>query len=180
MVEIKRIADEREMWYAQRYYMSSFPEDERRETTEWIRLSYSEPEFFNNVIISDGAIAGFVSYWNFGEFVYVEHFAVDSAIRGKGIGGKVIDKLCENAKKTVVLEVEQPCDEISRKRIAFYERHGFSLCDRKYVQPPYDSSKKCIEMKLMWWGKKNIDDDFNSIVECIYNKVYNFSGKPFV
>lgn len=178
MVEIKRIADEREMWYAQRFYMSSFPEDERRETTEWIRLSYTEPEFFNNVIISDGAIAGFISYWNFGEFVYVEHFAVDSAIRGKGIGGQAIDKLCEKAGKTVVLEVELPCDEISRKRIAFYERHGFSLCDRKYVQPPYDSSKKCLEMKLMWRGKKDINDDFNHIVERIYNKVYNFSGKP--
>lgn len=178
MIEIKRIATEQELWHAQKYYLSSFPADERRETEEWIRLSYSQPKFFNNVIMLDGTIVGFIAYWNFENFLYVEHFAVDSAIRGKGIGGLTIDKLCENAGKTVVLEVELPCDEISRRRIAFYERHGLRLCDRKYVQPPYDSDKNSLEMKLMWRGEKDIDDDFNNIVDCLYKKVYKFSGKP--
>ena len=37
----------------------------------------------------------------------------------------------------VVLEVEMPTDEMSKRRIGFYERLGFELDNQVYHQPPY-------------------------------------------
>ena len=58
---------------------------------------------------------------------YGEHFAVDPDERGGGYGGKALRLLCEELQTPVVLEVELPFDEMSRRRIGFYQRSGFTL-----------------------------------------------------
>ena len=131
-ITIRRVQDEEDLWYAERLYLSSFPEDERRDISDWIAYTWSKPEFRNNIIEYSGSKVGFISFWDLGDFIYVEHFATDSAVRGKGLGGMAVETLCRTAEKPVVLEVELPVDDISRRRIAFYERHGFKLCERKY------------------------------------------------
>ena len=39
--------------------------------------------------------------------------------------------------KPVILEIDQPVDEISRRRQAFYERAGFATNPHAHVHPPY-------------------------------------------
>ena len=172
LMEIRRANGEEDLWYAERLYLSSFPEDERRDVADWIAYTWSKPEFFNNIIECAGRKAGFISFWDFGGFIYVEHFATDAAVRGKGIGGRAIETLCGAAGKPVVLEVELPVDDISRRRVAFYERHGFKLCGRKYVQPPYRAGGNELEMKIMWCNAEDINDVFSDIVARIYSNVY--------
>ena len=81
--------------------------------------------------------------------------------------------------KVVVLEVELPTDEMSKRRVGFYERHGFKLCEKKYVQSPYKAGDCELEMKIMWCNAEDISDKFDRMVACIYNNVYKkVSGKP--
>ena len=171
-IAIRRVNGEEDLWYAERLYLSSFPEDERREVSDWIAYTWSKPEFCNSIIECAGRKVGFISFWDFDDFVYVEHFATDAAVRGKGLGGMAVETLCRTVGKPVVLEVELPVDDISRRRVAFYERHGFKLCGRKYVQPPYRAGGNELEMKIMWSNAVDIEGVFNDIVAHIYNKVY--------
>lgn len=178
-IVIKRISSEEELWFAERLYLSSFPDGERREIADWIRYTWTKPEFFNNIIEYGGERVGFISYWGLDDFLYVEHFAMDSRIRGKGYGGIAIETLVNETGKVVVLEVELPTDEMSKRRVGFYERHGFKLCEKKYVQPPYKASDCELEMKIMWCNAEDISDKFDRMVACIYNNVYKkVSGKP--
>ena len=104
---------------------------------------------------------------------------MDSRIRGKGYGGIAIETLVNETRKVVVLEVELPTDEMSKRRVGFYERHGFKLCEKKYVQPPYKAGDCELEMKIMWCNAEDISDKFDRMVACIYNNVYKkVSGKP--
>ena len=61
-------------------------------------------------IVRDGELAGMISYWNFGTFVYVEHFAIDPSLRGGGTGSEVLAELRRSLGRPVVLEVERPAD----------------------------------------------------------------------
>ena len=66
----------------------------------------------------------------------------------------VIDKFKEIAgNKPIILEVEVPLDEMSKRRIGFYERLGFILRnDIFYFQPPYEEGMNGLELKLMHTG----------------------------
>ena len=75
----------------------------------------------------NGKVLGFLNFWELSDFVYLEHFAVDKNLRGKGLGSELIRKLSEIcAGKTIVLEAEPPeLNEFSSRRIEFYRRLGF-------------------------------------------------------
>lgn len=53
----------------------------------------------------------------------------------------------------VVLEVEMPTEEMSKRRIGFYERLGFVLDHHVYFQPPYRKGEAFLEMRLMTHGE---------------------------
>lgn len=177
-MELKRIDNENDLWYAERLYIDSFPPGERRDTSDWLCLTHTEPAFYNNVLVHGTVNVGFITYWDLSDFVYVEHFAVDGAVRGHGFGGMAIDLLLSRIEKPVVLEVEPPVGAMERKRINFYERHGFRLCARKYMQPAYGEGKERLELKIMYNGIDDIDERFDDIVGSIYSKVYNAHYTP--
>lgn len=52
----------------------------------------------------------------------------------------------------VVLEVELPFDEMSRRRIGFYQRSGFTLSTLRYIQPPYFDGAQPLELHLMFYA----------------------------
>ncbi len=50
----------------------------------------------------------------------------------------------------VLLEVEPPVDEITRRRVAFYQSHGLLLRDEvPYIQPPYSPGLPPVPMCIM-------------------------------
>ncbi len=64
-------------------YHSAFPANERRPWAEMELLEMNEKRFTIKSISRDGTFCGFITSWNFDDFVYVEHFAVADALRGK-------------------------------------------------------------------------------------------------
>lgn len=90
---------------------------------------------------SDNQMIAFFSIWDLGEFVFVEHLAVNPKCRGKGIGTRIMKSFLESIHKQVVLEVEDPesVPEIEKKnairRISFYNRLGFYTNSERIVPP---------------------------------------------
>ena len=70
---------------------------------------------------------GFITYWDFDSFYYVEHFATNPALRNGGYGKRTLEYLCNYLKHPIVLEVERPVEEMAKRRISFYQRQGFTL-----------------------------------------------------
>lgn len=154
-------------------YEDSFPIDERRSFAQLIdtftKNSAVNIKIFNN----ETKAIGFIIYWRFSHFVFVEHFAFDSSLRGQGNGTKALREFVENIGMPVVLEVEPATDDLTARRIKFYERLGFNLHCYHYTQPPYDKTKNPVDMNIMSYNFEGLDTLFEKVKEVIYREVYN-------
>lgn len=121
-----------EIW---QLYEGSFPKCEtrtERDQTDAMR----DPQFYAMGIWEPGNVTGLLFYWYNGDFCYVEHFATMPSVRGKGYGAQCLEKLCETY-RPVILEIEVPVDEMTRRRQGFYERSGFHVSGFQHSHPPY-------------------------------------------
>lgn len=129
----------------------SFPRNEHGSAELHFR-EMSRPDFKSLCYEPDGDLAAFMNYYDFPEqdLIFLEHFAVMEALRGKGIGAQLMSRLKElTSPAMIVLEVEPPKGEIERRRIAFYQRLGFYLNDGDYFQPDFYGSDFRLPLKLM-------------------------------
>lgn len=63
-------------------YMISFPVFEQR-TDEQQDDAFSCLNYHLNAYAEDGCFIGFISYWEFSDYIYIEHFAINQSLRGK-------------------------------------------------------------------------------------------------
>lgn len=154
-------------------YIESFPEKERRPISSLEHLACECDMFRVEKVERDGDFAGFLTHWDLGKFIYAEHFAISPQIRGGGTGGKVIDEFTGRCDKLVVLEAETATDDLSRRRLGFYSRHGFFIAPFPYAQPSYSSEQQPIPMHLLSFGRQLAEDEFKTIRRVIYATVYN-------
>lgn len=170
-IERIRETDGKEYSFVEELLTASFPIDEYRPLDKQRQNVEYTDCFHMNILRLNQEPVGLLSYWQLESFAYVEHFAVHSTLRGKGYGGEAIKSLIEE-KRNIVLEVELPTDERTRRRVAFYSRYGLTLCAKEYVQPAYRAGGNEIPMKLMHCGV-DMERDFENIRDCIYRAVYN-------
>ncbi len=153
-------------------YIQSFPADERRDFCEVIRLLTDNKAFHIVLLLHDNCPVGFISYWLWEEFAYIEHFAIDNSLRGSGYGAQGLHALLKQLACPVVLEVEPPVDEWACRRIGFYQRLGFELCNRPYTQPPYSPEQQSVALLLMSHGAISLKQQFERVVEHLHSEVY--------
>lgn len=155
---------------------SAFPEDERRDSDRQRWNTDCNNMFHCLLATDDNFPLGLFNYWDFSTFIYCEHFAISESMRDKGIGGKVLQKAINTLGKPLVIEVEKPTDDISKRRIKFYERQGLILWnDKKYFQPPYRANGTILEMLIMSTPDMDGDKDFEEVVRLIHQNVYGLS-----
>lgn len=134
-------------------YEESFPLDERRDYTQLVELLSRNDTFILQAICIDDEVVGMLSSWKLNGWLFIEHFAIAPACRGRGIGREVLLAFIERSKTPIVLEVEPPTDDYSRRRIDFYRSVGFVLHDTyRYIQPPYGEGREAVELRLMTYG----------------------------
>ncbi len=92
---------------------------------------------------------GLLTTWEFADFIYIEHFAISPALRSQGYGSEALKAFIHEQCKPLVLEAEPPTDEMTRRRIRFYERIGLTLYDYPYIQPAYTEESLPVELRLM-------------------------------
>ena len=152
----------------------SFPEIERR-TFEGQKSLFDNDKYkvlgYKN---EDNEVEAFIAYWEFDDFVFVEHFAVDEKLRGKGVGSEIIKQLLMKFNKYIILEVEHPEDKNSIRRIEFYKRMNMNLNEHEYVQPPLQEGKELLPLKIMSYPNAIDEKEFCKIRKEIYDNVYKF------
>lgn len=130
-------------------YTTSFPEHERRSFAQLLQL-LPEPDMYVHALELDGHAVGLSIHWQFKDFLYLEHLAIAPERRGQRLGQQAMQWLLKQANSRLVLEVEPPTDEITRKRIAFYERLGLvHHAAFAYRQPPYLKGGTAVPLHLM-------------------------------
>lgn len=153
-------------------YVSSFPSCERRDFAALKALMFPGSRFIANALLRDGQYVGFITCWNFEKFLYIEHFAIDQTARNGGIGGKALRQFLNVWNLPAVLEVESPDDEMSKRRIGFYERLGFVLDTHPYQQPPYHAGEGGLDMLLMSYGAIDLQKEYEEVKNYLYECVY--------
>ena len=174
MIEIKRITSSHPLYASgESLMLSAFPIEERRNTDEQKYYTDHKENFYYNIITDKEKFIGIITYWDMQSFYYIEHFAIDKNLRGKGYGQQVLNKLKNLLKGPIVLEVEEPIEEISIQRISFYRKLGFTLHEKPYLQPPYRKGDPWFPLKLMTYGEIDMQVMYEGIKERIYKEVYN-------
>lgn len=151
---------------------TAFPKEERRELALQREYTDNNPLFFNNIILDKDIPVGFITYWKFEDYYYIEHFAIHPSQRNGGYGKKVLEHLHKTLNAPIVLEVELPNDEMSIRRIGFYERVNYKLWKNEYSQPPYRKGDDYLPMHLMVYGDLYSEKDFDRIKYNLYKEVY--------
>lgn len=153
-------------------YKASFPPCERRKFEEVKELLKENPRLTIEAFMHDGQYAGFITSWHLEDFFYVEHFAIEEKMRNRQIGTQVLTHFISERDKPVVLEVEIPEEEMSRRRIGFYERIGFVLDRHVSPHPPYQEGEAGIELHVMAYGEKDLPSKYEKIKNALCKYVY--------
>ena len=79
MIRLQRIttADTDLYSYMEKLMTQSFPSEEYRELEELRKYTDTKTHFYNNIIFHNNTPVGLITYWDFGHFYYIEHFAID-------------------------------------------------------------------------------------------------------
>lgn len=152
----------------------AFPVEELREKERQEAL-LDKPQYRlfgikNECDVLQGAIA----MWDFEDFIYIEHFVIKPSFRNGGFGGKKLREIIAWAGRPVVLEVEVPTDEMTKRRIGFYERHGFFFNEYPYLQPPMRMGQGRLPLRLMTMPERISQDVYERYKRMIHRIVYNF------
>ncbi len=119
----------------------------------------------------ENGITAFIGGWYLNGFMFVEHFAVSSRFRNRGIGSAFLKEYISTLSLPVVLEVENLTDDISLRRIEFYKRLGFILTDICYDQPNFQNHSTTIPLRIMYHPNgKTLD--VSSVKDEIFKKIY--------
>ena len=151
---------------------ASFPDNERR-TYAGQKELLNDPHY-RLITETDGSddIIAFLAAWEFPPFRFVEHIAVDPALRGSGIGGRLMTAYIGESVKPILLEVEPPATDLAQRRINFYERLGFQLNPFEYMQPPLQQGQAELPLKIMSYPQPLAEADFTLYKDILYAKVY--------
>lgn len=143
-------------------YMASFPPSERVPTAH---LFASVGAGGRRLLAARraGTVVGFALMKKLVTGVaYLEYFAIDASARGQGLGGQILEAAVERLRDGgrvdgLLLEVEAPGSgppegqELRRRRIGFYSRHGGELveCAPEYRVPDVTGGDP-LPMLLIW------------------------------
>ena len=117
-------------------YCHSFPRNERR-SLEHQQTAFESEHYRMEIFTEQDKFVGLIGYWTFNEYVYVEHLAVNPALRSGGYGSRIVSQFLSSTNRTIILEIEQVTDDLTARRLRFYERLGFQINPYDHIQPLY-------------------------------------------
>lgn len=154
----------------------AFPITELREK-ERQRAMLQNPCYRLYGVRKEGGFGAVFAAWEIDDFLYIEHFAVKKAFRNGGYGGRLLDAFLEEKRKPTVLEVEEPEDDLTRRRIGFYQRHGFIFNTYPYLQPPMRAGQDMLPLKLMTKPTAIDEETYQRYKKKIHTIVYGYEGE---
>ncbi|MRI01604.1 GNAT family N-acetyltransferase [Kriegella sp. EG-1] len=129
-------------------YQEAFPIEEQRSFDGQAKV-LKEINYHFDILIEGEELIGFILWWDFENYKYIDHFATAKAHRNKGFGKLILNKLMESTDKPILLEVELPTSSINKRRIKFYERVDFQLNQHYYETPPLKIGLPPLQLLVM-------------------------------
>ena len=149
-------------------YEKTFPEDERRSKEQFLDLA-ENPDVFVFLIKNEDETIGYCVIWELSNFYFLEHFEVFEEFRNQKFGEKILERLQEKFEK-IVLETEpDSLSEIAARRLQFYQRNGFEIVEKNYLQPSYGEGKSSLHLFLMAnFEPENVETLIQEIHKIVY------------
>lgn len=159
---LKRIMSTSHPMYheALKLYQMSFPYHEQREQSSQEEI-LKEDEYHFCLIYDEDVFVGLVLYWEQKDFLYIEHFCILPEMRNKQYGEKTLALLAKQG-KTLLLEIDPPKDDISKRRKGFYERCGFTENFFAHIHPPYHKENEGHHLVIMTCPKQISRETFDT------------------
>ena len=160
---------------AWRLYTESFPEYERRRISSHAR-AVEDPRFHTKVAVENGNLMAILFYWTLGEDrIYIEHIAVNPSMRGKNIGSTILQNFTSrNQDSTIILEIDPPVDEISKKRLSFYEKAGFANTGFVFNHPSFEKKGQEHDLVILSYPKAISKDEFDDFTTTVLGDVLKY------
>lgn len=158
---------------------NSFPIDEYR-TFEEQKALLCNPKYMIYVLPDAGRIKAFLALWRFKEFVFIEHFAVNSRFRNQGLGSLMLRELFDLFPCRICLEAEPPENDLATRRIDFYKRNGFFLNQLPYIQPSISKGRNPLPLLIMTTKGPVAKKEFYEIKSLLYKEVYHVSEQELL
>lgn len=148
--KIHQIKNKEDQYFAEfwKVYSKSFPLNERRTSGQQIEI-FKKTGYQLISYLSGNRIIGFVAFWTSKEFVFIEHFAVTCEVRNKGFGSAILKQFLVRNVNPVILEIEPPVDDLTRKRLRFYESSGLIGNKHLHFQPPYHPGDQYLQLDIL-------------------------------
>ena len=158
-------------------YSVSFPLFEQRSFTQQIDAFQNE-RYKLLAFTEDDIFLGFISYWEFDTYCYVEHFAVNAVLRGKGYGTIILRTFLQSTDKIILLEIDPVKDSISESRFRFYKKCGFYVNIYPHRHPAYISGFEPHPLMVLTSGRTISNDEYQQFYIDLSETVMNNSSIP--
>lgn len=151
-------------------YEMSFPVFEQR-TGEQQDKAFLCPEYHLSAYTENGIFIGFICYWEFKTYIYIEHFAINQTLRGKGHGSLVLSGFIKENSKIVLLEIDPITDDISAARLRFYQKCGFHLNRFAHIHPPYRDNRKGHTLLVLTTEREITENEYGRFYDDLSNQI---------
>lgn len=137
MLTIKRITDRgsADFHRVDELYESAFPRHEKRQPAAKIS-ALANPNYSLQAWFDGEQFVGMIGAWDFDDYAYIEHLAVNGLRRAQGYGKRMLSQFLQLYPQTI-LEIDPLTTEIAHKRLRFYQSLGFCENDYAHLHPTY-------------------------------------------
>lgn len=169
--------EEQEKWNSVwNLYEESFPVSERRKIEDHL-LACTDERFFPLSAWDGDRLAGLLFFWEWNGYRYLEHLAVTPELRGQGYGSEMLRYL-RDSEQTIILEIDPLVNELSVRRLQFYERAGFTLTPYRFVHLPYRLEAQPQELLILSYPRMITKEAHNDFLRFVNDEVIRYCEQP--
>lgn len=155
-------------------HSETFPQYERfRNSSLLANLIDNAAAMRFDAVYEKDLLAGFFMYWDLEDCYYIHFIAVFPEMRNNRIGQQILDWVSQNLHNPVFLESEVPYNEITARRLHFYERNGFM----KLANDPEILSEDRRGGHALWFMGTQPVDHLEPYLKKIKTLVYHATGE---
>jgi len=168
---LERLTDPKHAMFekAMALYSISFPPHEQREGESQRKILRDEAYQFL-LIYDEETFVGIILCWETEDFIYVEHFCILPEMRNRKYGQRALALLGQR-RKTVILEIDPPVDEVAIHRKGFYERCGFAENPYPHVHPPYHEGNAGHSLVIMSYPGRITQSRYDSFRQYLERRI---------
>lgn len=153
-------------------YEKSFPLAERRKREDHL-LATTDSQFFPLSAWEGNELVGLLFFWEWDSYRYLEHLAVDDHLRGQGYGSQMLRYL-RDSEHTIILEIDPLVNELSVRRLQFYERAGYTLTPYRFVHLPYRLEAASQELLILSYPNMITKEQQHEFIRFVNEEVIRY------